>query len=188
MKKLSLMLALILVLTTGALCSCGANSSPEKAALAALDAMYDDFDYEDFEKVCLDCNEEVLKEYLGKKDFENFEDRADQYKDSYKDAIKSIEKSIDNIKEDDGKIKISFDVVACDVYGEKDDRFDSLINNFTYKSTDLEDVVDKVAVVQVLMLVEEEDDEGNERTEADVLTFRCYRVDGDWMIDGFPGL
>ena len=62
MKKLALLLAMLL-LVVPVLCSCGANSSPEKAVATAIDVMYGDGDAdpEDFYNVVIDYNLDILE-------------------------------------------------------------------------------------------------------------------------------
>jgi len=156
--------------------------------MAAVDAVFEDCDYEDLEKVFIKCNEDVLKEHLDEEDFEEYEDSLDVNKDMYEKIVKSMEEEFEEAKDEDVKLDVSYEVVASDVYDKKDDGFDSLIGSFTFKDTDMEDYIDEAARVSILMIVKSKDDDGNKRSEADILEFRCYKIDGDWYIDNFPAL
>ncbi len=195
MKKLSLMLALILTLTTGALCSCDSKkekesdddegtvlNAEEKAAMEAFEAYYVDGDIEAYTKVALDCNIDILKEYIDSDDVDNMKEEA---RENQKEAKNEMRDQWEYYTDDSEieKFKVRGEVVSCNTYKPESNYFDRILRASPYANTSIEDYIEKVAIVEILMSVSynEADDK---ITSSRVKTYYCYNIDGDWYVLG----
>lgn len=182
MKKLALILAMLL-LAVPVLCSCGANSSPEKAVATAIDVMYGegDEDPEDFYNVVLDYNLDVLENLDSEK--------ASELKEGIRNARKEAKEMLNRFEDiedqlEDQKIdkwSFSYEIAYCNTYEKGGDTFDSLLEDFLYANTDIEDLVDEIAVVGVIMTFDSTKDK-EDSTELETEKFVCYKVDGKWYV------
>lgn len=183
MKKICLLLALLLCMAP-VLSACGANSSPEKAVLAALDVKYGDGDAdpEDYWAVVYNYNLDLI-ELLDS-------DEASTVKEGIRAAQKEMKASLNLYEDIEDKLEdediddwdFSYEILFCNTYEEGSDTFDEAIKEFKYVDTDIEDYVDEVAQVGVLMTTVYEKD-GEEFTSVNTKTFSCYKIDGDWYIE-----
>ncbi len=182
MKKIALLLAMLL-LCAPVLCSCGANSSPEKAVATAIDVMYGEGneDPEDFYAVVLDYNLDLL---------ENLDsDTATTLKESIRSARKEIKETLNLLEDIDenmeeekiDKWSFSYEIAYCNTYDKGGDTFDNYIEKFLYANTDIEDLVDEVAVVGVIMTFESVKDKETD-TSIEVEEMVCYKIDGKWYV------
>lgn len=182
MKRIALFLAMILCLAP-ILGACGANSSPEKVATAAFEAMFIDCDYEAYFETNYTLDLDLLEEVMGDSDkYESMKDAARTSRDSIKESIKSIKdryEDSDEIKDYD----IEYDVRYVMSYEKDTDIFDELIDEFAYADTDFEDLVEEIAVVGIAAEFYSTDKDGNETVSGDYAEIICYNIDGDWYID-----
>ncbi len=184
MKKISLLLAMLLCLAP-LFVACGANSSPEKAVVAALDVIYGDGDAEaeDYWAVAYNYNLELI-ELMDSDDKADYKEMIRAAQKEKKSSFNSMEKMDDYAEEaelDDWDFE--YEILYCDTYEKGTDTFDAAIADFDYVDTDVEDYVEEVATVGVLITSIYEKD-GETFTNVEVETFDCYNIDGDWYIEG----
>lgn len=182
MKKLALILAMLL-LAAPVLCSCGANSSPEKAVATVIDVMYGegDEDPEDFYNVVIDYNLDVLENLDSEKAAE-LKEGIRAGRKNIKDALNMLEDTEEQIEEEGiDKWSFSYEIAYCNTYEKGGDTFDKYIEQFIYANTDIEDLVDEVALVGVIMTFESTKDK-EDSTELNVEEMVCYKVDGKWYV------
>ncbi len=185
MKKISLLLAMLLCLVP-VLGSCGANSSAKNAAKAAFDAYFIDSDADAYFEVALEYNIDILKEYIDSDDVDDLKESVREAQKTTKDEIKEYWDFLTEDEDEGGygaddNYKVKGEVLSCEVYDSKSDAFDEAIKGFAYENTDLEDVVEEVALVNILMTVEYTVGD-DDYTKATVKTYTCFNVDGNWYV------
>jgi len=179
MKKLALLLSMLLCLVP-TLASCGANSSPEKAVTAVIEATYEDFDYEVFNKVCYSLNVDLYEDVLEGDDLKAAKENIRSTQDVIKETFKEMKKEAEKCE----KFKLEYDIRYCEIYDEKDDEFDEIIKrNSDINDTDFEDLTDKVAKVRVVGEVFVTDEDGEDDIVEIDETFTCFHIDGNWYVE-----
>ncbi len=184
MKKISLLLAMLLCLAP-LFVACGANSSPEKAVVAALDVLYGDGDAEaeDYWAVAYNYNLELI-ELMDSEEASDYKEMiraAQKEKKSSFNSLEDMDETAEDAEFDDWDFE--YEILYCNTYEKGSDTFDAAIEDFEYVDTDVEDYVEEVATVGVLVTrIFEKDDETF--TSASVQTYSCYKIDGDWYIEG----
>ena len=182
MKKLALLLAMLL-LVVPVLCSCGANSSPEKAVATAIDVMYGDGDAdpEDFYNVVIDYNLDIL-ENLDSETATSIKESIRSARKDAKDMLNLLEDIDEEMEEEKiDKWSFSYEIAYCNTYKKGSDTFDEYLEDFLYANTDIEDLVDEVAVVGVIMTFESVKDK-EDFTDLNTEEMVCYKVDGKWYV------
>ncbi len=178
MKKTALLLAMLLCLSL-ALVSCGANSSPEKVATAAFEAMFIDNDYEAYYETNYLLDLDLLEDVMGDSDkYEDMKDSARAARDSVKETIKAMDDRYEDYEDYD----IKYDVRYCISYEKDSDPYDEMISSFQYNGTDFEDLVEDIAIVGIAAEIYTTDEDGNDAIEGDYIEVVCYNIDGDWFI------
>ncbi len=185
MKKIALLLAMLLCLAP-VLSACGANSSAKKAAAAAFEAYYVDGDADEYFAVNLNYNVDLIKEFIDSEKGDLMRDAIREAQGGVKTEIKEYWDKYTKSKDDGGKgaedLKVDYDIVFADTYGKKTEAFEKYIDKFAYKNTDIVDEVSKVARVGILRTLTYTDSDGDDYTEATVITYICYCIDGDWYV------
>lgn len=185
MKKIALLLALLLCLAP-VLSACGANSSAKKAASAAFEAYYIDGDAEAYFEVKSDYNLELVKEYITSDMAEMLKESIRNSQSKVKDRIKEVWDDYTDSKDDNGKgadeVNVDYEVLFVDTYGKKTQAFEDAMEDFTYNDTDIEDEVSKIAYVGILKTLTYTDSDDDDFTEASVITYTCYCIDGNWYV------
>ena len=178
MKKLALFLALILCMVP-VLSSCGVNSSAEKVAVAAVEAMFVDFDYEAYYETNYILNLDLLEDVMGGSDkYEGMKDEARSERETVKEQIKSLKNSANDYEDYD----VKFDVRYVISYEKDSKYYDKCVQEFEYIGTDFQDLIEEVAIVGIAAERYATDDEDNETVSGNYFEITCYNIDGDWFI------
>ncbi len=184
MKKICLILAMLLCLVP-VLASCGANSSAEKAAVAAFEAKYVDFDYEAYFEVDYTCNLELVEDVL------DGNDKLDEYKTTVRETKESVKETIKNYAKAPGEYEdydVEYEVRYCISYEKDSDRYDSIVKNyfeFQENDTDFKDLIEEVAIVGIAVEVYTTDDEDVDSISGAYMRVVCFNIDGDWYVGDF---
>ena len=178
MKKIALFLALILCMVP-VLSSCGVNSSAEKVAVAAVEAMFVDFDYEAYYETNYILNLDLLEDVMSGSDkYEGMKDEARSERETIKEQIKSLKNTANDLEEYDVEFEVRY-VISY----EKDSKYyDDCMEEFEFNGTDFQDLVKEVAIVGIAAERYATDDEDNETVSGSYLQIICYNIDGDWFI------
>ena len=182
MKKIAMLLAMLLCLVP-VLSACGAQSSAEGVVEAALQARYEDFDYETLQKIDYKCNKELFTELLDSGEVldelkKDIEDEREEIKTNLKSYKKTAEAAED--------YSVTYEIRYCNVYDEDDDAFDVILKKSEFSEEgfgDVKDAIDQVARVRVIGEIIFENEDGLRMISNIAEIYTCYRIDGDWYID-----
>ncbi len=184
MKKLSLILALLLILTSGALCACSEKASDdsddekgltayEEVAMKAFETAFVDRDFDEYFEVNLECNRDLAREYP--EDYELYSDTIRNKQKEYKENIRNFE---DFLEEHDGKL-ISYEIDFSEKFNDNDEEYDDILDGCVYN---YEDMVENVAFVRIIAEWEYTDDNSEKSEFKDKFKYFCYKIDGDWYV------
>lgn len=177
MKKIAFMLAMILCVLP-MLTACGGASGAEKVVEKSMEAMYIDFDYENFYETVYELDLDLLEDVFEGDKLDAAKEAARAQRDSVKQMIKSIQ---DNA-EDMDDFEIVIEVRYSQFYEKDSDEYDSMMEGFSFKGTDMEDLVDATAVVGVVMEAYVTDEDGVETIDGRYEEVECYKIDGTWYV------
>ncbi len=184
MKKLSLLLALLMILTCGILCACDKKksedsdektvSAEEKAAMAAFEAYYVNADAQAYAEIALDYKKYELMA-------DNTSGNNDYASEIGSSSLGYLERNINNrwnsLDADNvDDIKVKSEIIYSKKYNDKNYTF----HNMTDDLYNLE--VKNTAVVGILLTAEYTVD-GEKQTYAKVVEYDCYKIGSKWYID-----
>lgn len=177
MKKIAFMLAMILCVLP-MLTACGGASGAEKVVEKSMEAMYVDFDYENFYETVYELDLDLLEDVFEGDKLDAAKETARAQRDSVKEMVKGIQDRAEDMEDFEIVIEIRYSQ-----FFEKDsDEYDAMMEEFSFKGTDMEDLVDATAVVGVVMEAYVTDEDGVETIDGQYQEVECYKIDGTWYV------
>ena len=191
MKKIAILLAMILCVVP-VLTACGGVGGAEKAVKNYLEARYVDFDKEAFFASSVLYNKDMLKELLDEDDY-----KAVTY-DGWRDTIENSIKNYKEYAEDAEDYELNYEIYASRVIEKDSDEFDAILAQVSFnvsgegygeelliKDTDLEDLVEEMAIVRYIGEQNYVNRKDEERIETVGSSLLCLNIDGDWYVYGY---
>lgn len=177
MKKFAILLAMLLCVLP-VLTACGGASGAEKAVEKSMEAMYVDFDYEEFYENVYELDLDLLEDVFEGDKLDAAKEAARAQRDSVKEMIKSIQDNAEDLED----FEIVIEVRYSQLFDKDSDEYDAMMESFSFKGTDMEDLVDATAVVGVVMEYYATDEDGKETINGQYEEVECYKIDGTWYV------